>query len=553
MAIQLLTLPTLVGGTSTGYPGYVNLLKNKINELATAMSISPLSLSAALGAGSPANDFNTVVSKVNELVTSVNASTGTTWNGKPVLIICDGDSTTQGYISGAGTDPTKAWPARLGAALGGNYEVVNMALGGTDTQDMLNRAPSRIDPLLNLTKYSHCFFILHGGINDFYNPHTPPSTAEGVEERLRQNLVGRQALGFKSIACTVIGSTQPYEGTIGVLNAAIRRDYSSWGIAGLVDFRTDNVLDVPTNDGYYDSIHPNQLGQQHMAKVVRASLMPILAGLGVPVPAYLFPFEAPADTAPPTAPGTPTASNITSTGVTLTWPAATDNVGVVSYDVYEDNGTARGSSNGLSLVITNLVPTTAYTLLVKARDAAGNVGPASGTVSFTTLAAGVVVGLEPVTWIELAGGATVSGANLIAPTASTAYSSKLIGPSTAAIRGYLEITWSPEAIDAVIGLSDHSHSDNGYSDIPIGWYLQNGNQFKEYGTLVPPTGNRGIAVGQVLRVQIERDGLRYFLDGIEFAFYTCVIPSSSLQVDYFALGNSTFNNVKIYAANLLTA
>jgi hypothetical protein len=40
MAIQLLSLPTLVGGVTAGYPQYVNSLKNKINELATAMNIS---------------------------------------------------------------------------------------------------------------------------------------------------------------------------------------------------------------------------------------------------------------------------------------------------------------------------------------------------------------------------------------------------------------------------------------------------------------------------------------------------------------------------------
>lgn len=74
MAIQLLSLPTVTGGTTTGYPGLVNTIKDKINELATAMGISALTLSAALGAGSPASDLNTMVAKVNELVNYANGS-----------------------------------------------------------------------------------------------------------------------------------------------------------------------------------------------------------------------------------------------------------------------------------------------------------------------------------------------------------------------------------------------------------------------------------------------------------------------------------------------
>lgn len=76
MAIQLLSLPTVVGGTTTGYPGLVNTIKDKINELATAMGISALTLSAALGAGSPASDLNTMVAKVNEVIAAYNNTPG---------------------------------------------------------------------------------------------------------------------------------------------------------------------------------------------------------------------------------------------------------------------------------------------------------------------------------------------------------------------------------------------------------------------------------------------------------------------------------------------
>ncbi|MFF0309183.1 endo-1,4-beta-xylanase [Streptosporangium sp. NPDC004379] len=93
----------------------------------------------------------------------------------------------------------------------------------------------------------------------------------------------------------------------------------------------------------------------------------------------------PSDTTPPTAPGTPSVSSVTSSGAALTWTAATDNVGVTGYDVY--SGTTKlGSATGTTLTLTGLSPSTAYTVHVIARDAAGNTSPASGTVGFTTLA-----------------------------------------------------------------------------------------------------------------------------------------------------------------------
>ncbi|MBB0233057.1 cellulose binding domain-containing protein, partial [Streptomyces calidiresistens] len=85
--------------------------------------------------------------------------------------------------------------------------------------------------------------------------------------------------------------------------------------------------------------------------------------------------------------GTPTASDVTSTSVTLGWAAATDNVGVTGYDVVRVSGGQRtvvASSTSTSVTVTGLTPGTSYTFAVRARDAAGNVSPLSGTVAVTT-------------------------------------------------------------------------------------------------------------------------------------------------------------------------
>lgn len=91
---------------------------------------------------------------------------------------------------------------------------------------------------------------------------------------------------------------------------------------------------------------------------------------------------APVDTTPPSAPGTPTISNITGTSATATWTAATDNVGVAGYDYRLNAGAWQSVGNVLTTNLANLVPATNYTINLRARDAAGNLGPASsGTFS----------------------------------------------------------------------------------------------------------------------------------------------------------------------------
>lgn len=68
MTIDPLLIPVRTAASSTGYAEDMNLVSAKINELATAMGISKLTIAAAVGAGNPAADMNQVVAKVNELI-----------------------------------------------------------------------------------------------------------------------------------------------------------------------------------------------------------------------------------------------------------------------------------------------------------------------------------------------------------------------------------------------------------------------------------------------------------------------------------------------------
>ncbi|WP_405865376.1 carbohydrate binding domain-containing protein [Streptomyces sp. NBC_01515] len=91
------------------------------------------------------------------------------------------------------------------------------------------------------------------------------------------------------------------------------------------------------------------------------------------------------DTQAPTAPTGLTSTGKTSSTVSLSWGASTDNVGVTAYDIYSGSNQVL-SVSGTSGTVTGLAASTAYTFTVKARDAAGNSSAASGAVSVTTSA-----------------------------------------------------------------------------------------------------------------------------------------------------------------------
>ncbi|NER13142.1 T9SS type A sorting domain-containing protein [Leptobacterium flavescens] len=89
------------------------------------------------------------------------------------------------------------------------------------------------------------------------------------------------------------------------------------------------------------------------------------------------------DTEAPTAPANLTASNITDTTIDLSWDAATDNVGVTEYDVYQ-GASVIATVTGTTHQVTGLTAGTAYTFTVRAKDAAGNESADSNAVNAST-------------------------------------------------------------------------------------------------------------------------------------------------------------------------
>ncbi|GAA3866391.1 cellulase family glycosylhydrolase [Streptomyces lacrimifluminis] len=164
----------------------------------------------------------------------------------------------------------------------------------------------------------------------------------------------------------------PDEDTMMATAQQLKLGYLAWSWSG----NTDPILDLSIG---FDPKQLSTWGQRifHGANgIAQTSVEATVYGGGTGT-----------DTQAPTAPGTPTASATTATSTTLTWAAATDNVGIASYDVVRVNGTtetAAAASTTSTVTVTGLTAATAYTFAVYARDAAGNRSPRSATVSVTT-------------------------------------------------------------------------------------------------------------------------------------------------------------------------
>jgi endoglucanase len=96
---------------------------------------------------------------------------------------------------------------------------------------------------------------------------------------------------------------------------------------------------------------------------------------------------------PPGVPGAPVATNLTSTGVTLTWPAATAGSSAIArYQVFRvgsPDAVAGTTANGTTttLALTGLTASTSYTFYVVAQDGTGVQSGHSPNVAVTTPAA----------------------------------------------------------------------------------------------------------------------------------------------------------------------
>ncbi|MFE0254879.1 cellulase family glycosylhydrolase [Streptomyces sp. NPDC059010] len=167
----------------------------------------------------------------------------------------------------------------------------------------------------------------------------------------------------------------PDEDTMMAAAQQLRLGYLAWSWSG----NTDPILDLATD---FDPARLSSWGQ----RVFNGANG--IAATSEEADVYS---SSGGDTTPPTTPGTPTASAVTSSSATLNWAAATDANGVTGYDVVRVSGaseSAATTTTGTSATVTGLAPETSYSFAVYARDAAGNRSQRSGTVTVTTSSGG---------------------------------------------------------------------------------------------------------------------------------------------------------------------
>jgi chitodextrinase len=217
---------------------------------------------------------------------------------------------------------------------------------------------------------------------------------------VRDNRAGGSANNSDDMIVTVNGTAGPF--TVSAPNTAVTYAGNStqtvtWNVAGTTanGVNCANVDILLSTDGGFT--YPFTLAAATPNDGTQAVTIPNLAGttnrimvkgtnhifFDVSNANFTITNSAPDTTAPTAA--TLSASGTTTTSTNLSWSGATDNIGVSGYDVYQ-NGVFRATTTATSFVANALTASTAYSFYVIAKDAAGNVSPASNTVNVTTLA-----------------------------------------------------------------------------------------------------------------------------------------------------------------------
>jgi chitodextrinase len=149
-----------------------------------------------------------------------------------------------------------------------------------------------------------------------------------------------------------------------------------------VVFRDGSLLAAPTSTSHTDPSPPTGTELSYTVRAVddigRMSGDSTPATITINAP-------PPNDTTKPTVPGKPVlvAGSLTDTGVSFTWAASTDNVGVTGYRVFRD-GVVVDTAPSTSYTASGLSPSTPYKFQVAAIDAAGNQSAKSTGLKVTT-------------------------------------------------------------------------------------------------------------------------------------------------------------------------
>lgn len=173
-----------------------------------------------------------------------------------------------------------------------------------------------------------------------------------------------------------------------------------------------------------------------------------------------------------------TASSIQADSIRLAWTEAMDNDKVIGYKVYYDQTNVTTDSALIrtvfyknTLTVDNLLPGTAYTFQVRARDAAGNWSSTGPSITATTAANGAVADTMAPIW-------PTTAALLASPSATTNGSVTLIWPDATdnvGVTGYLlyqtDSQWNNPNLTRTLDADANSTVISGLTDGTTYYYI----------------------------------------------------------------------------------
>ncbi|MDQ6423513.1 carbohydrate binding domain-containing protein [Paenibacillus sp. LHD-117] len=228
-----------------------------------------------------------------------------------------------------------------------------------------------------------------------------------------------------------------------------------------IPLRTESTLPVGT-------VLVNQLNPSESVTVQSGGITGKQITVAVSANSSKIYAKALSDTTAPSVPANVSAQAQSTSSITVSWTASTDNIGVTGYEVYR-GGTLVGTPVGTSFTDQNLAANTSYTYTVKAVDAAGNRSAASSPATAVTLALDTQAPTVPqnvsatsssagtalVSWtastdnVGVTGYEVFRGGTLVGTTASTSYTDSGLAGSTS-------YSYTIKAYDAAGNRSDPS-------------------------------------------------------------------------------------------------
>jgi hypothetical protein len=480
------------------------------------------------------------------------------------LVFC-GSSTTEGQVSGS---TPKRWVNRFVTRLQNAYPLdtgshpatvsdipgsppstgiygVNLGLGGATSSTYITlTSSSSPNRYANSIGALNPIAVFHQGDGtDFSNGTNPATTKTNIQARIDAiNAAASRPvlhiLWHSYGRWDNLSPTYPWANYLAKLNEIASADPNHIAVIDTVNDFNQVGIGIDSDRSNYLSmmadgtVHMNGKGHALLADLIFTKLGFASSGGGT---------TTIGDTTPPTI-GTFSHGTVTSSSIQWTWTAATDDVGVAGYRLF-DNATnvqigADIAAGSTSKTEVGLTASTAYTRYLKAFDGSGNESLASNTDTATTSAGGagyraasdpnLIVDVNP-SVLSLSNGAVVSSL----PISSGFEAGNALANSTSG----QQPTFKTNAINSLPALLFDGSNDKLFTS---SWTRSYGP-----GYTTDPTPVTLFAV-------VKATG-GDFCNGISSGVYLAARKSSSTQLNIYGGSTTTFNKTDTTAYEVVCA